>query len=256
MRVRRPRPAGSCERGHTGGADAVMAEQVELRVRLVGRTGFISPDGVPFDTEADGGQALAEFAGRACYQSWEKAVPATATNAGFLEHVLTVGHLSVLEHASVTFYLTGISRGAAHELIRHRHFSVSQLSPRAPAQGFVAPADLAADQVERFAAAVDTAGRAYRDLLADLQSDAGDTPGSVVRRKQARQAAAGLRPGRGRHRTGRHRELPQLASFHRDQGDRCCRRRAPHPGRDGPGPAAGRGATRVRRLQDQHVARR
>jgi len=171
-----------------------MAEQVELRVRLVGRTGFISPDGVPFDTEADGGQALAEFAGRACYQSWEKAVPATATNAGFLEHVLTVGHLSVLEHASVTFYLTGISRGAAHELIRHRHFSVSQLSPRAPAQGFVAPADLAADQVERFAAAVDTAGRAYRDLLADLQSDAGDTPGSVVRRKQARQAAAGLVP--------------------------------------------------------------
>ena len=77
-----------------------------------------------------GGQALAEFAGRACYESWSKPNPATATNAGYLRHILEVGHLSVLEHGTVTMYLRGVSRSLTHELIRHRHFSYSQLSQR------------------------------------------------------------------------------------------------------------------------------
>ena len=55
---------------------------------------------MPWDTDADGGQALAEFAGRACYQSWTKPNPATATNGGYLRHILEVGHLSVLEHGT------------------------------------------------------------------------------------------------------------------------------------------------------------
>ena len=84
----------------------------------------------PSLASVDGGQALAEFAGRACYQSWAKPNPVTATNAGYLRHILEVGHLSVLEHGSVSFYLTGVSRSLTHELIRHRHFSYSQLSQR------------------------------------------------------------------------------------------------------------------------------
>ncbi|MEP6981462.1 MAG: FAD-dependent thymidylate synthase, partial [Nakamurella sp.] len=101
-----------------------------MRVQLVGATTFLPPSDIPWDTDAGGGQALAEFAGRACYQSWSKSVPATATNAGYLRHILQVGHLSVLEHASATFYITGVSRALAHELIRHRHLSVSELSQR------------------------------------------------------------------------------------------------------------------------------
>ena len=42
---------------------------------------------MPWTTDADGGQALAEFAGRACYQSWSKPIPTTATNAGYLDHI-------------------------------------------------------------------------------------------------------------------------------------------------------------------------
>ncbi len=111
-----------------------------LRIRLIGWTHFDSlaaynetstdefPDG--WTTDADGGPALVEFAGRACYQSWSKPNPATATNAGYLQHILEVGHLSVLEHGTATFYLTGVSRSLTHELIRHRHFSYSQLSQR------------------------------------------------------------------------------------------------------------------------------
>ena len=101
-----------------------------LSVRLVATTHFEQPDDIPWSTDADGGQALVEFAGRACYQSWSKPNPRTATNGGYLAHLLAVGNLSVLEHANVSFYITGISRSCSHELIRHRHFSFSQLSQR------------------------------------------------------------------------------------------------------------------------------
>ena len=107
-----------------------MPEIVPPLVRVIAYTHFEAPEDVPWSTDAEGGQALAEFAGRACYQSWSKPNPSTATNAGYLNHILEVGHLSVLEHGTVTFYFTGVSRSFTHELIRHRHFSYSQLSQR------------------------------------------------------------------------------------------------------------------------------
>ena len=107
-----------------------MARTAPLRVQLIARTEFLAPPGVPWDTDGDGGQALVEFAGRACYQSWSKPNPRTATNAAYIKHIIDVGHFAVLEHASVSFYITGISRSCAHELVRHRHFSYSQLSQR------------------------------------------------------------------------------------------------------------------------------
>src|SRR5690242_2070720 len=97
---------------------------------MIAKTEFLAPPEVDWSTDADGGQALVEFAGRACYQSWSKPNPKTATNAAYLQHIIDVGHFSVLEHASVSFYITGISRSCTHELIRHRHFSYSQLSQR------------------------------------------------------------------------------------------------------------------------------
>ena len=69
-----------------------MAEIVPLRVQVIAWTHFEAPADVPVgDTDADGGQALAEFAGRACYQSWKKPNPATATSSGYLRHILEVG---------------------------------------------------------------------------------------------------------------------------------------------------------------------
>lgn len=73
---------------------------------------------------------VAEFAGRACYQSWDRPNPETNTNKSYLAHIIDVGHFSVLEHNSFTFYITGVSRTLTHELIRHRHLSVSELSQR------------------------------------------------------------------------------------------------------------------------------
>jgi thymidylate synthase (FAD) len=159
----------------------------------------LPPPDVPWTTDASGGQALAEFAGRACYQSWNKPIPATATNAGYLDHILQVGHLSVLEHSSATFYLTDISRSVTHELIRHRHFSFSQLSQRyLPASGpeVVEPDAIAADPELHalFQAAVAQSAQAYQDLLAGLEERASQAADGTLARKQARQAARAVLP--------------------------------------------------------------
>ena len=168
-------------------------------VVLIGKTEFFPPEDVPWTTDATGGEALAEFAGRACYQSWKKPNPATATNAGYLRHILEVGHLSVLEHGSVSFYLTGISRSLTHELIRHRHFSYSQLSqryfPERDAE-MVEPEVIAADPElhAKFEQITDASVAAYTELLAGLEQRFADEPNATLRRKQARQAARAVLP--------------------------------------------------------------
>lgn len=81
------------------------------------------------DAGNDHGKVV-EFAGRLCYQSWQKPNPATATNDGYIRHILESQHFSVIEHAGFTVAITGISRACSHELVRHRHFSFSQLSQR------------------------------------------------------------------------------------------------------------------------------
>lgn len=176
-----------------------MAEIAPLRVQLIARTEFLAPPDVPWDTDADGGQALVEFAGRACYQSWSKPNPRTATNAAYLSHIIDVGHFAVLEHASVTFYVSGISRSCAHELVRHRHLSFSQLSQRyvpADEAWVVVPPGLVDDPdlEEMVLAAADASRAAYLELLAKLEAKLDDQPGAVLRRKQARQAARAVLP--------------------------------------------------------------
>lgn len=192
-----------------------MADIVALRVQAIAWTHFEPPAGTGWHTDAADGDALAEFAGRACYESWDRPNPATATNAGFLRHVLEVGHLSVFEHAAATLYVTGVSRSLSHELVRHRHLSFSQLSQRhVPAEGpaVVEPAIVAADPElhARFVAATEAATRASGELLAALEQRVAAAGGAdaALRRKQARQAARSLLPAAAETRvvvTGNHR---------------------------------------------------
>lgn len=209
-----------------------MAETAPLRVQLIARTEFTAPPDVPWETDAEGGAALVEFAGRACYQSWSKPNPRTATNASYLRHIIDVGHLSVLEHASVSFYITGISRSCTHELIRHRHFSYSQLSqryvPENDAQVVVPPGIEGDAELEGlFTAAADASRAAYTELLAKLEAKLmGDEPRegrATLRRKQARQAARSVLPNAtetrivvtGNYRAWRH-FIAMRASEHAD----------------------------------------
>ncbi len=205
-----------------------MPEIVTPQVRLIGWTHFEPPEDVPWSTDAEGGQALAEFAGRACYQSWRKPNPATATNAGYLAHILDSRHLSVLEHGSVTFYISGISRSLTHELIRHRHFSYSQLSQRYVPErdaAMVEPEVIAEDPElhAKFVAAAEASVRAYTELLEGLEKRFADVPDGTARRKQARQAARAVLPNAtetrivvtGNYRAWRH-FITMRASEHAD----------------------------------------
>jgi thymidylate synthase (FAD) len=205
-----------------------MPEIVPLKVQVIAQTQFTPPADVPWETDVDGGQALAEFAGRACYQSWNKPNPATATNAGYLRHILEVGHLSVLEHGTVSMYLTGVSRSLTHELIRHRHFSYSQLSQRYVPErdaAIVEPDVIAEDPElhERFLAAADASVAAYNQLLEGLEKRFADVPNATLRRKQARQAARSVLPNAtetrivvtGNYRAWRH-FIAMRASEHAD----------------------------------------
>ncbi|MBV9091662.1 MAG: FAD-dependent thymidylate synthase [Mycobacteriaceae bacterium] len=176
-----------------------MADTAPLRVQLIAQTEFFPPPDVPWSTDAGGGSALVEFAGRACYQSWSKPNPRTATNASYLRHIIDVGHFSVLEHASVSFYITGVSRSCTHELIRHRHFSYSQLSQRFVPEWdsrVVAPPGIEDDPelMKLFLEAADAGRAAYDQLLTGLQARFADVPNAVLRRKQARQAARAVLP--------------------------------------------------------------
>jgi thymidylate synthase (FAD) len=205
-----------------------VPQVVPPRVQVIAQTQFIPPADVPWETDTDGGQALAEFAGRACYQSWSKPNPATATNAGYLRHILDVGHLSVLEHGTVTFYFTGLSRSLTHELIRHRHFSYSQLSQRYVPErdaAMVEP-DVIADDPELhalFLEAADQALTAYNALLEGLEKRFADVDNATLRRKQARQAARAVLPNAtetrivvtGNYRAWRH-FIAMRASEHAD----------------------------------------
>jgi len=105
-----------------------------MTVTLIAKTEFLPPEPETVDgweTDAAGGAALIEFAGRECYQSWSKPNPETATNFGYItKSILSHSHFSVLEHATCTFRFTGIPRSLTHEFIRHRHFSYSELSQR------------------------------------------------------------------------------------------------------------------------------
>ena len=52
------------------------------------------------------------------------------TLKNILLHVLERGHLSVVEHVSFTFAISGVSRVLTHQLVRHRIASYSQQSQR------------------------------------------------------------------------------------------------------------------------------
>src|SRR5437667_61369 len=95
--------------------------------------------------------------------------------------------------------MTGVSRSFTHELIRHRHFSYSQLSQRYVDESdsdFVEPDVIASDPAlhAEWVGAVESARRAYDRLVAGLQERFSAVPDKTLRRKLARHAGRPHRP--------------------------------------------------------------
>jgi thymidylate synthase (FAD) len=160
---------------------------------------FLADHGVSWQTDTEvGGEHIAEMAGRLCYMSFAR--PRPGGNKVYLEHILEVGHGSVLEHAVWNFVFTGVSRSLTHELVRHRSgWSYSQLSQRYVDESvaeYVEP-DVIADDPETHALwleAVSHAHRAYIQLVEKLGEKFKDEPDKTLRRKLARQAARSVLP--------------------------------------------------------------
>lgn len=82
------------------------------------------------------------------------------------------GHLSVLEHASVTFLIEGISRACSHQLVRHRLASYSQQSQRYckidvdSHDWYVVPPDISdSGNLEAYRRYMECYAKAYKDFL-------------------------------------------------------------------------------------------
>lgn len=151
-------------------------------------------------TSASSADLISEFAGRICYQSFSN--PRPGGSAAYLENIKQSGHGSVLEHAVVTFVITGVSRNLTHELVRHRAgFGFSQLSQRyvsAENVRFVPPYDLwdMPGALYEWRTSCQQAAYQYR-TISDILTESPKWSGlsKTDRRKHIRQAARSVLPG-------------------------------------------------------------
>lgn len=76
-------------------------------------------------------EQIIKMAGQTCYLSYGTGRTKNADHATYFRNLIEQNHTSVLEHASFTFLVYGISRSLTHELVRHRvGVSFSQVSQR------------------------------------------------------------------------------------------------------------------------------
>ena len=99
----------------------------------------------------------------------------------FLEKIVSLGHLSVLEHVSFTFGVEGISRACSHQLVRHRLASYSQQSQRYVSHekhfDAVTPATIAAHE---------SLAQRYQQMLAEIHSFYGELMQAGIPAEDAR----------------------------------------------------------------------
>jgi thymidylate synthase (FAD) len=181
----------------------------EPKVTLLARQEYLGAQHVQWQSDTEiPAQTVAEFAGRLCYLSFgpdagleggHKLIPGRTTNTEYLANILRTRHGSVLEHAVWTVLIEGVSRALTHELVRHRHFSYSQLSQRYVDESevaFVLPPEIAFES-EAYRLFEQSCARAlddYRQLLAAIEQQVKDEPSPTLRRKRARQTARSLLP--------------------------------------------------------------
>src|SRR5262245_11091405 len=160
---------------------------------------FLADHGVSWESDSEiAAEVLTETAGRTCYMSFAK--PRPGGNATYLNHIIEVGHGSVLEHAVWNFLITGVSRTLTHELIRHRAgMGYSQLSQRYVDESvaeYVEP-DCIAENPELhtlWLEAIAHSHQAYVKLTEKLLDVFQGEPDRTLRRKLARQAARSVLP--------------------------------------------------------------
>ncbi|HKV49804.1 MAG TPA: FAD-dependent thymidylate synthase [Gemmatimonadaceae bacterium] len=172
----------------------------EPTISLLARPAFTEPSHLPVKWigESTDGERLSEFAGRLCYMSQRN--PASRSTHEYLENIKRQGHGSVLEHATYSLLLEGVSRSLTHELVRHRAgFAYSQLSQRyvdeSEANFVVPPAIIGDEDLETaWREQMQEAQRSYVMLVEHLMKRYAWVADKVHRRKMAREGARGVLP--------------------------------------------------------------
>ncbi len=109
------------------------------QTNVVGLSGFLEgfdpssgfPAYLDDPTTLPDSSQLCKTAGQLCYMSFGAKRTTNENATAYFERLTSAGHGSVLEHASFSFLLYGISRSVTHELVRHRAgVGVSQVSQR------------------------------------------------------------------------------------------------------------------------------
>lgn len=89
--------------------------------------------------------------------------------ANLLRKLLSMGHLSAIEHAHFTFAIEGISRACSHQLVRHRLASYSQQSQRyvqfEEQPVFIEPPEINGENLQKFRNGIKQAFDLYYELL-------------------------------------------------------------------------------------------
>ena len=187
-------------------------------------------------------EKVIESAGRTAYLSFGKR--SEGSEKKFIRMLLKNRHYSVLEHASATFRISGVSRAMTHQLVRHRLCSFTQQSQRYVNEKdfqFIEPASISNYQAARtkYRELMDAARRTYAELqeMGIRNEDA-----RFVLPQCGRKPACGLREPpsmEARHRAAMQTELAvgDKAGHRRDTAapEAACadRLRGPRAGREG-----------------------
>jgi len=84
-----------------------------------------APAGQEWREGLNHGELIVEFAGRACYRSWEPGLNPNVSRVRtdqreYFANILRSAHGSVLEHATYSLAFRNVGRVFTHELVRHR----------------------------------------------------------------------------------------------------------------------------------------
>lgn len=141
-----------------------MIDGYDVEVRLLAVSGLVGLQTILGEKlKGPECERLIEYAGRLCWDTIDK----IETNPRRIQDWIKVGHESVIEHASATFYIRG-SRAFTHELVRHRLASYSQRSQRHVKEsepGYVTPPNMGAAAGDIFKGAMQHAWSAYNGLI-------------------------------------------------------------------------------------------
>lgn len=121
-----------------------------MKVTLIAYTNIVVLDKTVdlFNVAVNDTSELIDLAGRICVGKERQATRSEEEVEAYVADKVRLGHESLLEHASATFFIEGISRICSHQLVRHRLASYSQRSERYCDESevdFVIPESIIAD---------------------------------------------------------------------------------------------------------------